>query len=94
MKITPEEINHVATLARLELSPEETASMAGQLDRILTYVAKLDELDTSGIEPCFHALAISNAFRRDEIRDSLAREKALANAPAENGETFLVPRVI
>jgi aspartyl-tRNA(Asn)/glutamyl-tRNA(Gln) amidotransferase subunit C len=94
MKITLEEIKYVAELARLELQPEEAAAMAGQLDRILQYVASLSGLDTTGIEPTFHALAIHNAFRQDVVRDSLPREKALANGPEQNGETFIVPRII
>ncbi|MEJ2032692.1 MAG: Asp-tRNA(Asn)/Glu-tRNA(Gln) amidotransferase subunit GatC [Deltaproteobacteria bacterium] len=94
MQITPEEVTYVAGLARLELDPEEVAAMAKQLDRILGYVAKLNELDTSGIEPTTHALSIRNAFRRDEVQNSLSQEKALANAPEQNGEAFVVPRVI
>jgi aspartyl-tRNA(Asn)/glutamyl-tRNA(Gln) amidotransferase subunit C len=94
MKITPEEVQYVAGLARLELTPEEVTAMAEQLDRILSYAAKLNELDTTGIEPATHALAISNAFRRDEVRGSLPREETLANAPEQNGEAFVVPRVI
>jgi aspartyl-tRNA(Asn)/glutamyl-tRNA(Gln) amidotransferase subunit C len=94
MKITQQEIKYVADLARLELQPEEMAAMAGQLDRILQYVDKLSGLDTSGIEPTFHALAIHNAFRQDAVRDSLSREAALVNGPEQNGETFIVPRVI
>ena len=94
MKITPEQVQYVAKLARLELTPEEVNSMAGQLDRILTYVAKLNELDTSEVQPTSHALAVQNAFRPDEVKDSLSQEEALANCPQHNGETFVVPRVI
>ena len=94
MKITPQEISHVATLARLHLSREEIEALAVQLDDILTYVAKLNELDTGDITPTTHALSIVNAFREDEERPSLPRDKALANAPRQNGETFVVPRVI
>ncbi|MDA8164066.1 MAG: Asp-tRNA(Asn)/Glu-tRNA(Gln) amidotransferase subunit GatC [Desulfobacteraceae bacterium] len=94
MKITAEEVEYVAGLARLELTPDEVAAMTGQLDRILTYAAKLNELDTTGIEPVTHALAIRNAFRPDAVQDSLPREEALANAPEQNGEAFVVPRVL
>jgi aspartyl-tRNA(Asn)/glutamyl-tRNA(Gln) amidotransferase subunit C len=94
MKITPEKINHVAGLARLTLHSEETVAMAGQLDRILNYIDKLDELDTAGIEPTFHALSIQNAFRRDEVRDSLSQEQALSNGPEQNGIAFVVPLII
>jgi aspartyl-tRNA(Asn)/glutamyl-tRNA(Gln) amidotransferase subunit C len=94
MKITPEEISHVANLARLHMSREEVEAMAHQLDDILTYVAKLNELDTESVTPTTHAISITNAFREDKVQPSLPREKALANGPQQNGETFVVPRVI
>ena len=94
MKITPEEVSHVANLARLRLSPEEVEVMAKQLHDILTYVAKLNELDTEGITPTTHAISIVNAFREDEVKPSLDREKTLANGPQQDGEFFVVPRVI
>jgi aspartyl-tRNA(Asn)/glutamyl-tRNA(Gln) amidotransferase subunit C len=94
MKITPEEVAHVANLARLHLSESEVKEMARQLDDILTYVAKLNELDTKGVEPTTHAISIVNAFREDDVRPSLEREKSLANGPRQDGESFVVPRVI
>jgi len=94
MKITPEEILHVADLARLRLSPVEVEAMTRQLGDILSYVAKLNELDTEGITPTTHAISIVNAFREDEVKPSLDREKTLANGPQQNGESFVVPRVI
>lgn len=94
MKITPQEVSRVADLARLHMSQEEIEAMARQLDDILTYVAKLNELDTEAIVPTTHAISIVNAFREDEMKPSLVREKALANAPQQNGESFVVPRVI
>ena len=94
MKITKEEVAQVAKLARLELQPEEVDRITPQLDTILGYVAKLDELDTEGVIATTHSMNITNAFREDEVRDSLPRNKALANAPQENGESFVVPRVI
>jgi aspartyl-tRNA(Asn)/glutamyl-tRNA(Gln) amidotransferase subunit C len=94
MKITPDEISHVANLARLQLYPEEVEAMARQLDDILTYVDKLNELDTEGIPPTTHAISIVNAFREDQVKPSLDREKTLANGPQQNGEFFVVPRVI
>jgi aspartyl-tRNA(Asn)/glutamyl-tRNA(Gln) amidotransferase subunit C len=94
MKITPQEISHVANLARLHLSQEEVVAMALQLDDILTYVAKLNELDTEPVTPTTHAISIANAFREDEVQPSLPRDKALANGPLQNGEAFVVPRVI
>ena len=94
MKITREEVEYVASLARLNLKEEELVRMTGQLDNILAYVAKLDELDTEGVVPTTHAFSITNAFREDEVIASLPREEALANAPEENGEAFVVPRII
>ncbi|MDF1577964.1 MAG: Asp-tRNA(Asn)/Glu-tRNA(Gln) amidotransferase subunit GatC [Desulfurivibrionaceae bacterium] len=94
MKITIDQVKYVAGLARLELKPEEAEEMAGQLDRILSYVDKLNELDTSAVEPTTHAISITNAFRADERRESLARDKALANSPRQNGEAFVVPKII
>ena len=94
MKITPQEISHVANLARLHLSDDEIEAMAVQLDDILSYVAKLNELETGATIPTTHAISIVNAFREDEVQPSLPREKALANAPKQNGEAFVVPRVI
>ncbi len=94
MKITREEVEHVARLAKLNLSEEELVRMTGQLDNILAYVAKLDELDTEGVVPTTHAFSINNAFREDEVIESLSREEALANGPNENGEAFVVPRII
>jgi len=94
MKITIDEVKYVAALARLELKQAEAEAMAGQLDQILSYVDKLNEVDTSKTEPTTHAISITNAFREDELRDSLGQEKALANGPRQNGESFVVPKVI
>lgn len=94
MKISKEEVQYVANLARLELTPTEAEEMAGQLDRILSYVDKLNELDTSQVEPTTHAISITNAFREDDLCQSLGQEKSLANGPHQNGESFVVPRII
>ncbi|MGI6656797.1 MAG: Asp-tRNA(Asn)/Glu-tRNA(Gln) amidotransferase subunit GatC [Desulfobulbus sp.] len=94
MNITPQEVRHVADLARLELSDEEVERMTAQLDPILGYMAKLNELETTDVAATTHPHPLVNAFREDEVRPSLARETALANSPAQNGEAFVVPRVI
>lgn len=94
MNISKEEVAKVAHLARLELSEHEVTEITGQLDRILGYIAKLNELDTKDVAPTTHALAIHNAFREDEVMSSLPREEALANGPRQNGEAFVVPRII
>jgi aspartyl-tRNA(Asn)/glutamyl-tRNA(Gln) amidotransferase subunit C len=94
MKITPQEISHVANLARLHMTQQEVEAMARQLDEILNYVAKLNELDTESVTPTTHAISIVNAFREDEVKPSLSSDKSLGNGPQQNGESFVVPRVI
>ncbi len=94
MKITTKEVKNVATLARLALTEEETVPLTEQLDNILNYFEKLGEVETEGVEPTTHAISINNAFRNDEPHKSLNREAALANGPAQNGESFEVPKVI
>ena len=94
MNISRKEVEHVANLARLNLSEEELATMTGQLDTILSYMATLNELDTEGVAPTTHAFSINNAFREDEVRESLPRDEALANGPRHNDEAFVVPRII
>ncbi|MHC1728645.1 MAG: Asp-tRNA(Asn)/Glu-tRNA(Gln) amidotransferase subunit GatC [Syntrophobacteraceae bacterium] len=94
MKITREEVRHVADLARLELSEAEEERMTGQMNGILEYMEKLNELDTEGITPTTHAILLQNVFRDDVVRDSLEREKALANAPETDDVNFIVPKII
>ena len=94
MKITVEEVEHVAKLSRLTFSPEETALFTRQLDNILGYVDKLNELDTTGIEPTSHVLPIKNVFKVDEPRPSLTPDEALANAPERSGDFYRVPKII
>lgn len=94
MKITREQVEHVARLARLELTEEEKNLFTGQLDSILAYVDKLNELDTEGIVPTSHAVPMENAFREDEVATSIGVENALANAPDRSESFFRVPKVI
>jgi len=94
MKISPEEVVYVANLAHLDMKPEEVERMTRQLDTILSYVDKLNELATEDIPPTTHAISIHNAFRPDAVRESLPRDEALANGPQQNGETFVVAKVI
>lgn len=94
MKITAEEVLHVAKLARLEIEPDSVDQMADQLATILTYVEKLGEVNTGNVSPTSHAIALTNAFREDEVRGSLPREEALENAPAKEDGGFVVPKVI
>ena len=94
MNISIQEVEHVAKLAKLQLSDEDLATFPGQLDNILGYAAKLDELDTENVQPTTHAFSNKNAFREDVVQESLPREQALANGPHQNGEAFVVPRII
>ncbi len=94
MKITKAEVEHVALLARLELTEEEAETFTGQMDAILAYVDKLNELDTDGIVPTAHAVPMENAFRPDEVTPSIGVGNALANAPKRAESFFRVPKVI
>jgi len=88
------EVKRIGSLARLDLGEAETAEMCDQLTRILDYVAQLETLDTTGVEPTTHPVALGEAFRDDVARPSLDPEAALANAPATDGASFIVPRIL
>jgi aspartyl-tRNA(Asn)/glutamyl-tRNA(Gln) amidotransferase subunit C len=94
MKIDAQEVTRIAALAHLALSEAEVERFTGQLDAILAYVAKLDELDTSDVEPTTHAIPVSQPLREDAPHTSLDREAALANAPEHDEFAFIVPRVV
>jgi len=94
MKITKQEVEHVARLARLELSEQEKDKLTDQLSNILTYVEKLNELDTTGVEPTAHVLDINNVMRDDLPGESLTQERALANAPEKAAGHYKVPKII
>ena len=94
MKLTREEVEHVARLSRLSLEATEIDALTGQMDQLLGYVEKLNELDTEGIVPTAHAVPMENAFRTDEVRPSIGLESALQNAPQSEANCFVVPKVI
>ena len=94
MPLTPEQVTQVARLARLTLTPAEIELFTRQLNDILDYMQKLNELDTTGVPPMTHVLDIHNAFREDVPQASLPLELSLQNAPSQERGTFLVPRVI
>ena len=94
MKINQQDVEHVARLARLSLNPDDLKTMTGQMDAILGYVDKLNELDTTGIEPMAHAVPMSNAFREDQITEPIGVERALQNAPQRADNYFRVPKII
>ncbi len=94
IKITKDEVAYVAHLARLSFGEEEMGRFTSQLNDILLYMEKLNEVDTTGVEPMTHAIAQKNAFRSDTVDVSLPGEISLANAPAVRGSCFEVPKVI
>ncbi len=94
MSITIKDVEHVANLARLDLSDAEKEQFAGQLNAILTYAEKLNQLDTDGIEPTSHVLPLANVMREDELKSSWPVEKVLRNAPEEEDGQFRVPAVL
>jgi aspartyl-tRNA(Asn)/glutamyl-tRNA(Gln) amidotransferase subunit C len=94
MTLTLEQVRHVATLARLSLSPEEEERYATQLSAVLDAMAQLQALDVSGVEPTSHASLAAALLREDAHRASLPPDKGLANAPARVGTSFAVPKII
>ena len=93
-KIDQGQVRKVAKLSRLELTGAEVEEFTGQLSAILDYVEKMNELDTTGVEPLAHCLPISNVFRDDAVKESLGTEKTLANAPQRDEEFFKVPKIL
>jgi aspartyl-tRNA(Asn)/glutamyl-tRNA(Gln) amidotransferase subunit C len=94
MAVTHEEVIKIANLAGLSFSPEEVDRMTHELNRILEYMDKLNELDTTGVEPLHHVLDMKNVFREDEVQPSFPREQVLSNAPDAVDGYFRVPKVI
>ncbi|WP_010277370.1 Asp-tRNA(Asn)/Glu-tRNA(Gln) amidotransferase subunit GatC [Paenibacillus senegalensis] len=94
MSISIQDVEHVAKLARLELSEEEKQTFTGQLNAILKYAEQLNELDTDGVEPTSHVVPVSNVLREDVNRPSLPVEKVFLNAPEEEDGQFKVPAVL
>jgi aspartyl-tRNA(Asn)/glutamyl-tRNA(Gln) amidotransferase subunit C len=89
--IDREQVLHVAKLARLELTEDEVGRMATELSGVLGHIEKIGELSLDDVPPTSHVVAVDNALRPDEVRPSLPREVALANAPATQDDGFLVP---
>ncbi|MCX8069928.1 MAG: Asp-tRNA(Asn)/Glu-tRNA(Gln) amidotransferase subunit GatC [Thermodesulfovibrionales bacterium] len=94
MNITDNETRHIAHLSRLEFSEEEIKLMGLQLNKILEFINKLNEIDTKDVEPTSHILELHNVFREDEIVESIGTDVALSNAPDRNDSFFRVPKII
>jgi aspartyl-tRNA(Asn)/glutamyl-tRNA(Gln) amidotransferase subunit C len=92
--VSIEEVERIARLAMLSLSPREKVKFTRQLNLILQYMEQLNQVDTSETEPMSHPLGLTNVFREDEVRPSLPVEEALKNAPDKSGNYFRVPKVI
>ena len=93
-KIDQNQVRKVAKLSRLDLSDAEVEEFTGQLSAILEYVEKMNELDTTGVEPLAHCLPVNNVLREDSAKESLGTDKVLANAPQRDGEFFKVPKIL
>ncbi|MBG0790397.1 MAG: Asp-tRNA(Asn)/Glu-tRNA(Gln) amidotransferase subunit GatC [Desulfovibrionaceae bacterium] len=94
MKISPEEVAKIARLARLDLDQDKVELFAGQLGDILAYMDKLGELDTEAVEPLYSPVRHTTVLRRDEVGKDYRREEVLANAPEQDGQFFIVPRIV
>ncbi len=94
MKISKKDVEHVARLARLRLTEGEKEKFGKQLNRILEYVEKLNELNTENVESTLPVVPLKNVLREDEIKPSLPVEDILSNAPDKKGKYFKVPRII
>ncbi|SCW81408.1 aspartyl/glutamyl-tRNA(Asn/Gln) amidotransferase subunit C [Paenibacillus tianmuensis] len=94
MSITVKDVEHVAALARLELSDREKEQFTEQLNAILKYAGQLEQLNTNDVEPTSHAMPLVNVMREDEVRPSLPIEKVMLNAPDEEDGQIKVPAVL
>ena len=94
MRLSPQEVDHIALLSRLELTAEERERAATELTQILTSFEKLNELDTENVEPTSHVFPLANVLREDTARPGLTPAAALQNAPESAADMFQVPRVV
>ncbi|WP_212006580.1 Asp-tRNA(Asn)/Glu-tRNA(Gln) amidotransferase subunit GatC [Chitinophaga sp. HK235] len=94
MEVNDALVQQLSDLARLEFNEQERAEIRGDLQRMITFVEKLNELDTTNVEPLLHLTADYNVFREDRVIPSITREEGLQNAPAATPEYFEVPKVI
>jgi aspartyl-tRNA(Asn)/glutamyl-tRNA(Gln) amidotransferase subunit C len=88
------DVKYVAHLARLSLTPDEEQKFQAQLGNILGYIAKLNELDVTNVEPTARAVPLVNVTRTDEVRPSLPHDEAMRNAPAQMNGLFQVPKIV
>ena len=94
MKISGKDVEHVAMLARLAISPQEKELFTEQLNVILEYVDQLKALDTDHVKPTSHVIPMENVMREDEVTPSLPQKKILQNAPEKEEDYFKVPKIV
>jgi aspartyl-tRNA(Asn)/glutamyl-tRNA(Gln) amidotransferase subunit C len=94
MAVTKKDVEKIAELAKLKFSEQELESFTPQMNEILAYMDKLNELDTENVEPLSHPVEQTNVFREDEMKPSITTEEALKNAPEKDERYFKVPKVI
>lgn len=94
MQVNNELVGHLAHLARLRFSDEEMQNIQGDLQRMVSFVERLQQIDTTGVEPLLHMSDTVNVLRDDEVKGSISHEDALRNAPQRDEKFFLVPKVI
>ncbi|MDO4297358.1 MAG: Asp-tRNA(Asn)/Glu-tRNA(Gln) amidotransferase subunit GatC [Lachnospiraceae bacterium] len=92
--ISDETMEYVGILAKLELSDEQKEQAKKDMERMLDYIDKLNELDTSAVEPMSHVFPVNNVFREDEVTNGDDRESILKNAPAQKEGSFKVPKTV
>ena len=94
MEVTNTLVDKLAHLSRLEFNDADKAEIKNDLQRMISFVEKLDELDLSDTEPLLHLSSNINVLRDDEVKGSVSREEGLRNAPSHNDKFFKVPKVI
>lgn len=94
MEVNDKLVDELANLSRLQFNPAEKIDIKKDLEKMIRFVEKLNELDTTGVEPLLHMSANLNILRADEVKGSVSREEALKNAPDQDGRFFKVPKVI
>ena len=94
MEVNDDLINNLAQLAKLEFNDAEKDEIKNDLQKMIAFIDKLNELDTSGVEPLLHMSENVNVLREDEVKGSISREEALKNAPLHDEQFFKVPKVI
>ncbi|MSQ46407.1 MAG: Asp-tRNA(Asn)/Glu-tRNA(Gln) amidotransferase subunit GatC [Ignavibacteria bacterium] len=94
MSVTIKDVEHIAKLAKLHFNEDEMKLFTHQLNEILTYIEKLNKLDTTGVEPLSQVIELANVFRSDNVGETISTKEALSNSPAKMDPYFKVPKVI